>query len=287
MLTVQNIKDAFARHKHDISDVENATFIEWADYIYKFLYRQLKAVDPERFIKTHPYVVSKTTHSQNMPTDFLDMRQVGNGLYPLSSGELSYDTLTVAFAEGDEIVGATSGATATIDTITVLTGTTGILTLTDISGVFQDDELIQESSLSAGSATADGIVDYALEDYDTKLETGFGRTDEGYYLTGNKIVFTGLSGNNVLLRYIPEPPDITSLTDYFSSDKSSTGQALVQNIDKELLVKAVDLYYSQNDEDMSMEGVTDARLARVLESVIDSYKRTAKVYYFDYQNDSF
>ena len=68
--------------------------------------------------------------------------------------DLQYDGLTTNFAVGETVTGGTSGATATIQSITRLTATTGILRLGTItSGPYQNNEAITSAS---GAAVADG-----------------------------------------------------------------------------------------------------------------------------------
>ena len=68
---------------------------------------------------------------------------------------LAYDNQTVNYTVGDLLTGTISGATGRI-TVDVDAGTTGTLTLKDISGVFQNNETITDGS--GGSATANGIL---------------------------------------------------------------------------------------------------------------------------------
>jgi len=73
---------------------------------------------------------------------------------------LNYDAQTANFTVGEIVTGGTSGATAIIleDNNT---GTSGTLTLGNISGVFEDNETITDRG--GGSADADGIIDYSYE----------------------------------------------------------------------------------------------------------------------------
>lgn len=72
-----------------------------------------------------------------------------------AAGTLAYDAKTVAFTKGQTITGGTSGETAVIVKV-VDSGTTGVLYLTQISGVFVNDELITDGA--GGSATANGTI---------------------------------------------------------------------------------------------------------------------------------
>lgn len=69
--------------------------------------------------------------------------------------KLDYDTQTANFTVGDIITGATSGATGRLIADTD-GGTTGTLTLQDISGVFIDDETI--TGTSGGAAKVNGAL---------------------------------------------------------------------------------------------------------------------------------
>ena len=61
---------------------------------------------------------------------------------------LNFDAQTGSFTPTNTITGASSGATATILSVTD-DGTTGILYLTSVVGTFQDNEIIYESSFGA------------------------------------------------------------------------------------------------------------------------------------------
>lgn len=68
---------------------------------------------------------------------------------------LDYDAQTGNFTVGLTITGGTSGATAVISADTD-SGTTGTLTLTSVSGLFEDNETITDTS--TGSATTNGLL---------------------------------------------------------------------------------------------------------------------------------
>jgi len=70
---------------------------------------------------------------------------------------LNYDAQTVNFTLGDTLTGGTSGATATI-TADSDAGVTGTLTLREIVGEFEDDEIITDDS--GGSAAANGVLSH-------------------------------------------------------------------------------------------------------------------------------
>lgn len=83
---------------------------------------------------------------------------------------LNYDARTVAFV-GGTLTGGTSGATGTIYKVVVGSPTTiGTIYLTNITGTFQDNEIITASG--GGSATANGVTSLSVPGVDF----GVGRT---------------------------------------------------------------------------------------------------------------
>jgi hypothetical protein len=76
-------------------------------------------------------------------------------------GFFDFDAQTAAFTNGAKLTGGTSGATAIIDRI-YDAGTTGTLTLSDITGTFANDETITDTG--SGSATAN-LAAYNCEYY--------------------------------------------------------------------------------------------------------------------------
>lgn len=81
------------------------------------------------------------------------------GAYRAGSA-LAYDTQTANFTAGAILTGASSGATARIQADSD-SGTTGTLTLTDISGEFLDNEVITDDNGTPGSALANGALVHA------------------------------------------------------------------------------------------------------------------------------
>lgn len=75
--------------------------------------------------------------------------------FATTPNRLAYDAQTANFTAGQVVTGSTSGATATISS-DADSGTTGILTITGASGVFQDNEIITDPL--GGSATVNGLA---------------------------------------------------------------------------------------------------------------------------------
>lgn len=81
----------------------------------------------------------------------------GTDWFPIDQDDvymLTYDAKTTDFEESQTLTGGTSGATGFILHVEPSSGTTGFLYITDVTGTFQDNELITSST---GSATADGL----------------------------------------------------------------------------------------------------------------------------------
>ena len=82
-LLVSDVRTAFERRKRDISDVSSATFVEWCDFINKFIYERIADQDPERFIETSSYTVSTSPQTSALPADFKNIQTLGTGFYEI------------------------------------------------------------------------------------------------------------------------------------------------------------------------------------------------------------
>lgn len=110
--------------------------------------------------------------------------------------------------------------------------------------------------------------------------TGYGSKKQGYYLEGANIVFTGTSqitDDYYVMKYLPVPPTITALSNYISLDKTVTGEPIVETRHLEYFVKAVDVLYSQWDNDPNAEMLADQRFVRALGGILDGYNRTPQI----------
>lgn len=93
------------------------------------------------------------------------MYHIGCGVLRPGS-TLNYDTQTSNFTNGAIVTGASSGATARIQDDSD-SGTTGTLTLTDISGEFIDNEIIDDDDGTPGSAQVNGVLTHVDSELDT------------------------------------------------------------------------------------------------------------------------
>lgn len=110
--------------------------------------------------------------------------------------------------------------------------------------------------------------------------TGYASSSGGYYIENDDIVITPTpqKSDTYILRYIPNPPAFTALTDYFSSDKTSTGTPLLRDEDREFLIRALDVQYSMWDEDLSIEPIADQRFVRILSEMLSRQRSTPNAY---------
>lgn len=80
----------------------------------------------------------------------------GTDWFPIDEDDvymITYDAKTADFGESQTLTGGTSGATGFVLHVEPSSPTTGFLYITDVTGTFQNNELI---TTSTGSATADG-----------------------------------------------------------------------------------------------------------------------------------
>ena len=135
MITIAEIKDSFARYKSDITDVEaeEGLFLEWAQFVARYIYKNVKGVDPSRFVKSQLYSVLLPPQAFALPSDLQDLNQTNCGLYKYDTRRrkvVTFDTTetgltfsdsggtsaynTNQFVEGDASRGFTSDAAANL-----------------------------------------------------------------------------------------------------------------------------------------------------------------------------
>lgn len=112
-------------------------------------------------------------------------------------------------------------------------------------------------------------------------QTGFGSMQAGFYITGSTIVFTGITNATYIMRYIPTITTIDAFTDYFTNTTASNGKEVIMPEYDQFAVKALDVFYSQWDEDIPMEGIADARFARIMSETGMDVRRTGGIYSTD------
>ena len=206
-LQLQTAYDSFAEYKKDISDVTTAMFIDWCDWLNKFIYNHRLGIEPNKFIISQSYTVTTSPNTQALPVTFRDINKFGCGVY---------------------------------------------------------------------------LVDSSGNDTDNSLTiTGFGREDQGYYISDTNIVFTGMTNQTVKLRFIPKITACVALTGYFTLDTLISGKEIIPSDNLDFAIKALDVYYDQWDEDVGMEGIADQRFVRLLDDFSRNVPVTPTVYALD------
>lgn len=107
--------------------------------------------------------------------------------------------------------------------------------------------------------------------------TGYGSTQNGYYLDRNNVVFTGTPNpTTYVLRYLPKPTTFTAENQYFTLDGTETGIEIIPDFYLEALRDDLARFYSQWDEDLGMESVSDFRFSRTLSDMQQFIKRNPR-----------
>jgi hypothetical protein len=85
----------------------------------------------------------------------------------------------------------------------------------------------------------------------------------GYYLQGSNVVFTSPQSQSYVLRYIPKVTALTAVSD----------DLCIPDEYMEYAIKALDVFYSQWDEDYTAEGIADQRFARVMDEFCEDIRK--------------
>jgi hypothetical protein len=94
--------------------------------------------------------------------------------------------------------------------------------------------------------------------------TGFGASDTGFYITGSNIVFTGInSAATFRLRYIPSIATLTAIGD----------SMILYDYYLGYLVDAMDVQYTQWDENPLDNMVADQRFVNSLEDLLSCFRK--------------
>lgn len=80
-ISLQQAYSALQNQLKDISDVPQATFIQWCEYINDFIYRYILGVDPDRFLKNTTLSIISGQPIYEIPVDFRDMQTWNTGFY--------------------------------------------------------------------------------------------------------------------------------------------------------------------------------------------------------------
>lgn len=127
----------------DLSDVPDATFLSWCDYLNKWAYRRLTQIDPERFVSTQSYTISSNPQTSALPASFRDVQAMGCGFYVMDSTGTFIDDELIRTGFGSRSKGYWISGTNV-----VFTGMeTGTITLRYIPTVSTIDDLADTFSI--------------------------------------------------------------------------------------------------------------------------------------------
>jgi hypothetical protein len=274
--TVTNAFDALTDIKKNINNISNSQKIRMANFVNSQIYEYIIRINPEDYISDFTISVIANTFIYARPSDFKTMSIIGTGLFKTTTdtgyGLLNYDGQgATIFTVGLTVTGTISLATGVI-TEDHDSGSTGYLIIRAISGTFQDNETITDTS--TGSATTNGTVTVFSPSTDKVLQRNYGSNEEGYYQKGTNFILTPIpTGTNIYVsRYIPIETALTVVGDNFINI-STAGNKYLETIRGLLLVQ-----YEIFNKDISSEVVAEQRANNILKDFFGSINNTPKIY---------
>lgn len=270
-LTVSQVRSLFERQEdNDFPDINSTTFLDWMNFINNKMYFALSNRDENKFLKEFVYDVTANTDEYTLPSDldFSAFNYSNAGVFTVNAGThfllLRYDAETGTFTEGLTVTGGTSGATGVISQLQD-NGTTGYLVLKTITGTFQDNETITDTS--TGSATTNGTGTYFSKSETRITEEHPYSSNVGYWLSDTNIVFTPIPQSDVIrvIRYLPL---ITELT----GDSSETlFDSRFSNAIVRMTIRAYEIWYKGDIN------TADVIASDEINDMLKRYARTPRV----------
>jgi hypothetical protein len=118
--------------------------------------------------------------------------------------------------------------------------------------------------------------------------TGYGSTRQGYYFDRGSIVFTGIEkATTFIMRYLPQPTTFTLETEYFTLDGTDTGVEIIPDFYLQALRDDLARLYSQWDEDIGMESISDFRFSNTLSDMQQFMPRTPRAKSIPFYNSAY
>ena len=93
-IQLSTARTALDNQLKDITDVSSGVYLQWCQFLSNFVYRNLVAVDPERFISQATLNVTSGTSTYALATlasDFKDIRPFGCGLFEQNGDGVNTD----------------------------------------------------------------------------------------------------------------------------------------------------------------------------------------------------
>ena len=270
-ITLTNWFDSLTRVKRNIGNVTEASKLEWANTINEQIYDYITRTNPQDYISRKTYQIVSGTTKYARATDFKNRTAPECGIFMTETGTdfgiLNYDTETVAFTVGLTVTGTTSWATGVIDELF-----SDYLVLSDVSGTFEDDELLTDST--TGSATINGTIKAFDRSNELVAYTGDGFQTEGYYEEGSNLVITPKPTETDVIydKYMPKLTAFTALTESFVDIPYAEGKYL------ELIRDLLFIQYEVFNRNGYNEQQATIRANDVLQDFFGTINTESKVY---------
>lgn len=104
-ITLQNVLDSLGNRLKDISDVPQATFIEWCNFANTQVYRHVLSIESERYLLSQEYVVSTSPQTVTLPDDFKSIKPLACGIYERDNSGKDTETTLGRTGFGSETKG--------------------------------------------------------------------------------------------------------------------------------------------------------------------------------------
>lgn len=104
-ITLQNVLDSLGNRLKDISDVPQATFIEWCNFANTQVYRHVLSIESERYLLSQTYVVSTSPQTVTLPDDFKSIKPLACGIYERDNSGKDTETSLGRTGFGSEVKG--------------------------------------------------------------------------------------------------------------------------------------------------------------------------------------
>jgi hypothetical protein len=269
------LQTAYTALEEDLRNIGNVGLnskLRWANTVNEQIYDEVINRNPSDYALNKTIQVVANTVKYARATNFKNRNAPQTGVYKTTLGGtdfgiLNFDSETGTFTAELTVTGGTSGATATIDEVQ-----SSYLVLSNISGEFEDDETITDTS--TGSASVNGELIAYNQSSELERDTEFGSQNQGFYEDGNNLVITPKPTTTKILidRYIPKLDAFTALTNTFVDIPYSEGKYLELIVDL-LLIQ----YYLFDRNDFSEQQAT-ARANSVLYNFFNNIDTQPRIY---------
>lgn len=272
MLTVQQGIDRITRQKKRvIGEVSNQLWFDFFEALNFLSYEALAMIQPDEYIKQVTIDVVANKQAYLLPTDLKWMRSQSAG------GETGFYKGTQKTGDITAMTDAGGGQITVTANHNILEGGSVIHTdFADVAynGTFTAINVTSTSYEITAVFTATGLGiwtnEIVVEQLPQLEQTGFGRTDTGYYRQNGQVYFTPtpIKDEKVILRYIPTIARITSVTDLLVINEEHLKLVM------EFLMKE----YGEWNLQQIIEVSSDQRFAREFKNMLENIAVEPQIY---------